>query len=117
MPIDNVLASVAVKDLAEAQSWYEEFLGQSGVKPMAEVVEWKLPGGGGLQVYALPERAGQCSCTIVVRDIEVEIKKLDAMGVDTSNQTSSDRVRTVMIVDPDGNHLALAESRDESLLK
>jgi predicted enzyme related to lactoylglutathione lyase len=117
MPIDNVFASVAVTDLTVAEPWYEALLGQTGSKPMAEVIEWKLPGGGGLQVYALAERAGQCSCTLVVHDIDAEIRKLAGMGVDTTQRSESDRVRTVMVVDPDGNHIALAESRDASLMK
>ena len=117
MPIDNVLASIAVKNLAVAEAWYQALLGQPGTKPMAEVIEWKCAGGGGLQVYALAERAGQCSCTMIVRNIAAEIEKLEGLGIDTRNRTSSDRVRTVMIVDPDGNHIALAESRDPSLMK
>jgi hypothetical protein len=38
-------------------------------------------------------------------------------GVDTSDQTSSPRVKTVMVVDPDGNHIALAEAPDPKLPK
>ena len=117
MPIDNALASVAVKDLAIAERWYRELLGQAGSKPMPEVVEWKFPTGGGLQVYALAERAGHCSFTLVVRDIESEIKKLDNMGVDTRQRTATPQVKTVMIIDPDGNHIALAEAHDPSLVK
>ena len=117
MPIDNALASIAVTDLAVAERWYRELLGQAGSKPMPEVIEWKFPNGGGLQVYALGERAGHCSCTLVVRDIDGEVKKLDGMGVDTRQRTSTPRVKTVMIVDPDGNHIALAEADDPSLVK
>ena len=117
MSIENALASVAVKDLAAAEAWYTKLLGRAGSKPMMEVIEWTLPNGGGLQVYALAERAGQGSFTLAVRNIADEIAKLNAMGVDTSDQTSSPRVKTVMIVDPDGNHIALAEALDPSLLK
>jgi predicted enzyme related to lactoylglutathione lyase len=117
MPIDNALASVAVKDLAVAERWYRRLLGRAGSKPMPEVIEWKFPSGGGLQVYDLAERAGRCSFTLVVRDIESEIKKLDGMGVDTSKRTSTHQVKTVMITDPDGNHIALAEAADPSLMK
>lgn len=117
MSIDNALASVAVTDLTVAEGWYRALLGQPGSKPMSEVVEWKFPSGGGLQLYALAERAGRCSFTLIVRDIASEIEKLNRMGVDTSQQTSSTRVETVMIVDPDGNHIALAEAQDASLVR
>ena len=49
MAIDNVLASVAVKDLAIAERWYGALLGRAGSKPMPEVIEWKFPGGRGLR--------------------------------------------------------------------
>jgi hypothetical protein len=117
MPIDNVLASVAVRDLDTAEAWYARLIGRAGSRPMPEVAEWKLPGGGGLQVYALAERAGCCSFTIVVRDIESEIMKLDGMGVDTSARSANPRIKTVMVTDPDGNHIALAEALDPALMK
>jgi predicted enzyme related to lactoylglutathione lyase len=117
MAIDNALASVAVKDLKVAEAWYAKLIGKAGSKPMPEVIEWKFPSGGGLQVYALTARAGSCSFTIVVRDIESEIQRLDSMGVDTSERSSTPRVKTVMVTDPDGNHIALAEAVDPSLMK
>ncbi len=117
MTIENALASVAVSDLDVSAAWYSRLLGSAGSRPMAEVVEWKLPGGGGLQVYALAERAGHCSFTLVVRDIEHEIAKLDAMRVDTRQRTASPQVKTVMVSDPDGNHVALAEAFEPTLMR
>ena len=70
-----------------------------------------------LNVPALAERAGQGSFTLALRNIADEIAKFHAMGVDTSDQTSSPRVKTVMIVDPAGNHIALAEALDPALAK
>ena len=61
MPIENVLASVAVGDLDAAVKWYEKLLDMPASRPMAEVAEWRFPRGGGLQVYSLPERAGSGS--------------------------------------------------------
>lgn len=110
MTVHNALASVAVRDLSVAEAWYARLLGSAGSKPMADVVEWTLPGGGGLQVYALPERAGACSFTLVVRDFEEEVRKLDAMGVDTRQRTTSSEMKVVMVTDPDGNHVAIAET-------
>jgi hypothetical protein len=55
MSIDNVLASVAVKDLKAASAWYEKLLGRpADSKPMPEVAEWKFKQGGWLQVYHSP---------------------------------------------------------------
>lgn len=117
MTIDNVLASAAVKDLDQAAAWYEKLLGAPGKRPMPEVAEWSFPNGGGLQVYEGAARAGNCSFTAVVRDVEEQVRKLDALNIDTSNRTSSDLVKTVMIRDPDGNSIAFAQALDASLLR
>ena len=115
MTIHNALASLAVRDIASARDWYQQLLGQVGSMPMPEVVEWTFAGGGGLQVYALAQRAGHGSCTLTVEDIEAIVRTLEALGIDTSQRTSSSRVITVMVTDPDGNHIAFAQAIDPSL--
>jgi hypothetical protein len=84
---------------------------------MPELMEWKFPRGGGLQVYQLPERAGHGSFTLAVSNIEQQIRKLDEMGLDTSERSSSSAVKTVMVTDPDGNHIAFAEAFDPALAR
>jgi hypothetical protein len=110
MSIDNVLASVAVNDLKTSVRWYERVFGRpADSTPMAEVAEWRFAGGGWLQVYQLPERAGSGSFTLAVTHLEREIDKLRTLGIDTRQQTSDKAVKTVMITDPDGNHIAFAQ--------
>ncbi len=115
MTIQNALASVAIRDVKTAGDWYSRLFGRRGSMPMPEVAEWTFERGGGLQVYQLPERAGEGSCTLVVSDIEKLAAHLETLGIDTSERTSSERVKTVMITDPDGNHLAFAEPLDSKL--
>ena len=118
MAIDNALASVAVKDVRKAAAWYAKVLGRpADFEPMPEVAEWAFPGGGGLQVYQVSGRAGNGSLTLSVGDLDAEIARLDRLDIDTRQRTSSPKVRTLMIVDPDGNHIALAEAADPSLAK
>lgn len=117
MSIDNALASVAVKDLDRAAAWYSTLLGIEGKRPMPEVAEWTFPRGGGLQVYQGPERAGHCSFTLVVSNIDEQVRKLETMNVDTSKRSSSARVKTVMVSDPDGNRIAFAQAADPSLAR
>ena len=84
MTINNALASVAVKDIDAAGQWYEKVLGRpADLTPMPELAEWKFEGGGWLQVYALPERAGSCSCTLSVSNIDTEAARLEKLGVAT----------------------------------
>jgi predicted enzyme related to lactoylglutathione lyase len=114
--IKNALASVAVNDLSAAVQWYERVLGKPpDSRPMPEVAEWKFERGGWLQVYQLPERAGSGSFTLAVSSIDHHISQLNKLGVDTSHRSSGDKVKTVMISDPDGNHIAFAEAIDQNM--
>jgi hypothetical protein len=111
MSIDNALASVAVRDLKTSVKWYEKIFGRpADATPMPEVAEWRFAGGGGVQVYQLPARAGSGSFTLAVTRIDQEIEKLRGLGVDTGSQPSGKNVKTVMIKDPDGNSIAFAEA-------
>ena len=116
MTFNNAIASVPVKDLSTAVAWYEQLLGKPpDSRPMAELAEWRFDGGGWLQLYQLPERAGASSVTLAVSDLDGHADRLTQRGVDTSVRTTNPRVRTVMITDPDGNHVALAETSDPSI--
>jgi len=117
MTIDNALASMAVKDLDKSTAWYAELLGSRGRRPMPEVEEWMFPSGGGLQVYQGAERAGNCSFTLVVSDIETIACQLAKMGVQPGDRADSERVKTLMIKDPDGNSIAIAEPLDPALAR
>ncbi|GGY02963.1 VOC family protein [Massilia dura] len=117
MTIENALASVAVKDVDKSAAWYAELLGSRGHRPMPEVEEWTFPRGGGLQVYQGAEHAGNCSFMLAVSDIEAVARKLAAMGVQPGNRTSNERVKTLMVQDPDGNSIAIAEALDPALAR
>ncbi len=114
MSIINALASVAVKDLNSAVKWYEALLRKAPTKPMPEVAEWGFERGGWLQVYQLPERAGSGSFTLAISSMAEEVAHLKKLNLDTRQRTSSEKVKTLMITDPDGNHIALAEAADPS---
>jgi hypothetical protein len=114
--IKNALASVAVSDLRSAVEWYERVLGKPpDSRPMPEVAEWKFEGGGWLQVYQLPARAGSGSCTLAVSSIDHHVTQLNKLGIDTGQRSSGAKVKTLMISDPDGNHIAFAEALDPTM--
>ena len=117
MTITNAFASLAVDDHAASVPWYEQILGP-GRRPMPEVVEWQLERGGGLQVYRGPERAGRGSCTLVVDDIDELAAGLSESGVATdARPVRGEVVDTVMIKDPDGNSIAFAMPKDDTLIR
>jgi predicted enzyme related to lactoylglutathione lyase len=94
MPIDNALASVAVKDLKAAVTWYAQLFGRpADSTPMPEVAEWRFKRGGWLQVYQLPERAGHGSFTLAVTDIEEVVTHVQKLGMDATKRTSGAKVK------------------------
>jgi hypothetical protein len=102
-------------DLDASVSWYTTLLGEPVGKPTSGMAEWSFPGGGWLQVYALPERAGRGSFTVSVTSIDEQADALRAIGIDQPSGPSNERVRTLMVKDPDGNSIAFAEPLDSSL--
>ena len=75
-------------------------------------------GGGGLQVYVAPERAGRGSCTLVVEDIDALAGHLRRTGISPEAEPArDDRVDTVMITDPDGNSIAFSQPKDATLAR
>jgi predicted enzyme related to lactoylglutathione lyase len=118
MSFDNAIASLAVKDLASASTWYEALLGRTADStPTPEVAEWKFPRGGWLQIYQLPERAGSGSCTLAVSDIEEVVARVEKLSIDASQRSSDAQLKTLMIVDPDGNHIAFTEALDKTMAR
>ncbi len=117
MPIQNALASVAVRDIEAAAAWYARVLGREPSRPMPSLAEWTFERGGGLQVYEGPERAGNGSFTLAVTDLDQEIRLLDGLGVDTSGRMDGDNARILMIRDPDGNSIAYAEAASPTLTR
>jgi predicted enzyme related to lactoylglutathione lyase len=112
MTVNNALASVAVRDIKAAVPWYAKVIGRpADSTPMPELAEWKFSSGGWLQVYALAERAGSCSCTLAVSSIDVEAARLRKLGVSTGDQMGG-QVKVFMVKDPDGNSIAFAQSPD-----
>lgn len=84
---------------------------------MPSVAEWSFPRGGWLQVYELPERAGNGSVTLAVTNLDELVDQVKRLGIDTSQTTSSAKAKTLMIVDPDGNHIAFAQALDPTMAR
>ncbi len=118
MSIENAIASVAVRNVKSARPWYEALLGRAADSTrMPEVAEWRFPRGGWLQVYQLPERAGSGSCTLAVSNIEDVVARVQQLGIDASQRSSGAQIKTLMIVDLDGNHIAFAETTDPNIAR
>jgi hypothetical protein len=116
VPIRNAIASLAVRDLGVSLAWYERLLGRAAdSRPMAEPGEWKFERGGWLQVYQDAERAGSGSLTLAVSSLDEQLSDLRRAGLETGDPIISERVKVVMIKDPDGNSIAFAEALDPGI--
>jgi hypothetical protein len=82
---------------------------------MSEVAEWRFEGGGWLQVYQNPDRAGTGSVTLAVTDLDEQIANLRKGGIEPAAPMNSPKVNVVMIKDPDGNSIAFAQALDDTM--
>ena len=73
------------------------------------VVEWIFEQGGRLQLHQQPNRAGRGSVALAVGNLDVEMLQLNKWGIEAGDVIRSSAERTLVIEDPDGNSIALAE--------
>ncbi|ODT72728.1 MAG: hypothetical protein ABS75_02690 [Pelagibacterium sp. SCN 63-23] len=110
MTLTNVLAGIAVEDLAKSLAWYEYVFGRpADARPMADVAEWKLPGGGWVHVMTDEDRAGASFTVLVVDDIAEELARLETYGIKPVAKAIGDFFKTAKLRDPDGNMLVLSQ--------
>jgi catechol 2,3-dioxygenase-like lactoylglutathione lyase family enzyme len=110
MTIVKVLAGIAVEDLAEALDFYERLFGRPpDARPISDVAEWKLPGGGWVQIVGDADRAGASALTLVVDDIAAEIGRLGLYGLSPVAKSVGDFFKTAKFRDPDGNQIILSQ--------
>jgi predicted enzyme related to lactoylglutathione lyase len=114
MPINRVLAGIAVADVDAALPWYELLFGRPADElPMEGLAEWHVPSGGAVQLVASAERAGRSSLTLDVSDLKGELAALRERGLDAGplDDTTSDKVLIATTTDPEGNEITLVEQR------
>jgi len=114
MQVDEVLANLAVADMASATAWYERLFGRpADAEPMEGLAEWHFPGAGAVQVSLNPERAGRGQATLSMRGLSSQVEGAREQGVDIDpvDEEISERVALVTVADPDGNQLTLVEPK------
>jgi predicted enzyme related to lactoylglutathione lyase len=114
MPVNRVLAALAVADVDSAISWYERLLGRpADALPMEGLAEWHFPQGGVSQVVQDDNRAGRSLLTLDVDDLKQELGGLRERGLEPGamDDTTSDKVLFATVTDPEGNAITLVEQR------
>lgn len=110
MAITNALAGIAVDDISEALDFYEMLFGRpADARPMNDVAEWKLSGGGWVQVFTDADRAGASSLTLIVDDLAEELGRLSLVGLAPVAKAMGDFFKTAKFRDPDGNQIIFSQ--------
>jgi hypothetical protein len=103
MPVNRVLAGVAVADVQAALPWYERLFGRPADDlPMEGLAEWHVPSGGVVQLVANADRAGRSLLTLDFEDLRDELAAMRDRGLDASplDDTTSDKVLIASATDP-----------------
>jgi len=110
LTITNALAGIAVDDITEAMDFYEKLFGRMpDARPISDVAEWKLPGGGWVQILADSDRAGAATLTLIVDDLKLELARLDLQGLKPVAKSMGDFFKTAKFRDPDGNQIIFSQ--------
>jgi len=110
LTITNALAGIAVDDINEAIDFYERLFGRlPDARPMNDLAEWKLPGGGWVQVHTDADRAGASTLTLIVDDLAEELGRLGLHGLMPVSKAMGDFFKTAKFRDSDGNLITLSQ--------
>tara|TARA_R110002124_G_scaffold109676_12_gene262901 strand:- start:34028 stop:34378 length:351 start_codon:yes stop_codon:yes gene_type:complete len=110
LTITNALAGIAVDDISEALDYYERLFGRPpDARPMSDIAEWKLPGGGWVQIVSDSDRAGAAVLTLIVDDLAEELGRLSLQGLAPVAKSIGDFFKTAKFRDPDGNQIIFSQ--------
>lgn len=109
MSFEHVLAVIPVTDLDRADRFYEALFGRPATnRPMPSLVEWQVTGGGWVQVYVAPDKAGMTSLNFAVDDLEATRAEIVSRGIELDpTQEVNKGVVLSPVSDPDGNIITL----------
>ena len=111
MTYTSVLAQSTVSDLRVAEPWYTALLDREpDARPMHGLLEWQVARGGGLQVWAEPERAGRSTVLLATDDLDATAAQLIASGIATDGVEAGGGARLIRLTDPDGNRVIVVGS-------
>lgn len=111
MTYTSVLAQSTVSDLSAAERWYTTLLGRvPDARPMDGLLEWHIPNGGGLQVWAEPERAGHSTVLLATGDLDATADRLAGAGIATAGVEPGGGARVLRLTDADGNRVVIVGS-------
>ncbi len=104
-------AGVPVTNQARALEWFAAFFGRPADEIICDEALWEVSETAWLFVAEQPDRAGGALLTLGVEGLDDILSRLAARGVNHDPvETYGNGVRHVVVLDPDGNSLSLAEA-------
>jgi catechol 2,3-dioxygenase-like lactoylglutathione lyase family enzyme len=106
-----LFSGVPVRDRAAALRWYAVFFGRPADEVAGTEALWRISDSAYVFVDEHADRAGGALLTLGVDGLDEILARLAAEGVEHEPvETYGNGVRHVVVLDPDGNSLSLAES-------
>jgi catechol 2,3-dioxygenase-like lactoylglutathione lyase family enzyme len=107
----HLFSGVPVRDRAAALEWFAVFFGRPADEVVGTEAMWRVSDTAWVFVDEHAERAGGALLTLGVEDLDAILARLAAHGVAHEPvETYDNGVRHVVVLDPDGNSLSLAEA-------
>ncbi|HEY4020615.1 MAG TPA: VOC family protein [Pseudonocardiaceae bacterium] len=110
----DLYSIMCVRDRTKALPWFEVFFGRPADVVIGEEYLWQVGENAWIVIDdrgMRAERVGGAMVTFGVTDLDDILARLDAHGIEHEPvETYGNGVRHVVILDPDGNSLSLAQS-------
>ncbi|MGH2586326.1 MAG: VOC family protein [Dehalococcoidia bacterium] len=107
----HLYACVPVADQAAALEWFAVLFGRPADKIVGDEALWQVSETAWVVVVGRAERAGGALLTLGVDGLDELLARLAAHGIAHEPvETYDNGVRHVVVLDPDGNSLSLAEA-------
>ena len=109
----HLYSVVPVKDLSAALEWFAAFFGRPADEIVGDEALWEISDTAWIVVDEDAERAGHALMTLAVDGLDEILARVGEHEHEPV-ETYDNAVRHVVVVDPDGNRLSLAEAPKDS---
>jgi catechol 2,3-dioxygenase-like lactoylglutathione lyase family enzyme len=107
----DLYTGVPVTDKTAALEWFTVFFGRPADEVIGGEALWQISEAAWIFVVEHADRAGRALLTLGVAGLDEILARLAAHGVEHEPvETYDNGVRHVVVLDPDGNSLSLAEA-------
>ncbi|MCZ4262695.1 hypothetical protein O4G76_17805 [Limimaricola sp. G21655-S1] len=113
MKVENIFLSINAADFDAQSKWWAKLIGRAWDRePMPSCHEWDLREGVFFQVLDSPRGAGESTVTMRVADLDPEITRLSAAGIEVPEPVKVEgfnSLRYAEFADPEGNTVGLLD--------